>query len=147
MTPTTVRTVDLVSNQHRRSIGRYRVLMQAATIRRGRRRRWLLLSDRLSSATDGRPRGCSPRQAAHRARLSRGCGMSPTRLRDATSPADETDHANRAAEHLRSNSLKAGPLGKDREVSVTEPLIGDQIQDSRESRTPTWLLGPRRCAR
>jgi hypothetical protein len=35
---------------HRQSIGRYRVLMQAATIRRGRRRRWLLRSDNLGRA-------------------------------------------------------------------------------------------------
>ena len=39
---------------HRRSIGRYRVLMQAATIRRGRRRRWLLLSDNLGRELHGK---------------------------------------------------------------------------------------------
>ena len=39
-----------VKQGHRRSIGRYRVLMQAATIRRVRRRRWLLLSDRTGHA-------------------------------------------------------------------------------------------------
>ena len=38
----------------------YRVLMQAATIRRGRRRRWLLLSDRFSHATGRRRHGRSP---------------------------------------------------------------------------------------
>ena len=39
------RLLRQVKQGHRRSIGRYRVLIQAATIRRGRRRRWLLLSD------------------------------------------------------------------------------------------------------
>ena len=39
------RLLRQVKQGRRRSIGRYRVLMQAATIRRGRRRRWLLLSD------------------------------------------------------------------------------------------------------
>ena len=39
------RLLRQVKQGHRRSIGRYRVLVQAATIRRGRRRRWLLLSD------------------------------------------------------------------------------------------------------
>ena len=43
------RLLRQVKQGHRRSIGRYRVLMQAATIRRGRRRRWLLLSDNLGS--------------------------------------------------------------------------------------------------
>lgn len=80
-------------------------------------------------------------QCVRQRRRRRSSGRSPTRSRDATWPADETDRANWAAGHLRSNSLKAGPLGRDREVSVAEPLIGDQIQDPRESRTPTWLLG------
>jgi hypothetical protein len=44
-------------------------------------------------------------------------------LRDATWPADEADRANRAEGHLRSGSLKGGPVGKDREISVIEPLM------------------------
>jgi hypothetical protein len=48
------RLLRQVKQGHGRSIGRYRVLMQAATIRRGRCRRWLLLPDNLGSAAASR---------------------------------------------------------------------------------------------
>jgi hypothetical protein len=51
------RLLGQVKQQRRRSTRRYRVRMQAATIRFGRRRRWLLLSDNPGSAAASRSTG------------------------------------------------------------------------------------------
>ena len=50
------RLLRQVKQGHHRAIARYRVLMQAATIRRGRRRRWLLLWDSRGHEFGGAPR-------------------------------------------------------------------------------------------
>jgi hypothetical protein len=75
------RLLGQVKQRRRRSTGRYRVRMQAATIRFGRRRRWLLLSDNLGSGAAAQHGPSGLRAVAGAASATSAAASSPPRKR------------------------------------------------------------------